>query len=321
MKRRTLPFIGLILLGCSNAGEDLGIGVPKTATIDVVVYLDRDWSGGFSSGDTLLAGVRVNLLAAHAATSLATVTTDLQGAATFRPIEPGYYQVAVDTSVLSDTSVAEPVPAVDTVLASATSHISVGIGPPIASLQAARGTSAGKLLLVRGTITAGGQNYADGSAFMVDATGALRLRHVTNLNGQDHNNPGQFVRVRGRTSVLNGETILDSVQIYLVSNNPPTSPVALTTAAAATAVGGTQDAQFASVANATIQDTATVAGGFQVGVDDGSGHLVLRIDPLLLAPTAQFTVGAKVDAAGPLVAMGAGVWQLWPREKTDITVH
>ena len=92
------------------------------------------------------------------------------------------------------------------------------------------------------------------------------------------------------------------------------------TAAAATAVGGTRDADLTAIAAGLITDTLTVGTAFRVTVDDGSGPLELLLDARLGYTTTPFQPGRHVTAAGVLVPDGAGGWQLKPRELADLLV-
>jgi len=314
------------LAACSNAGEDLGFGAPKSGGLNVVVYFDRDNSGGFSTPeDTTRQGVRVRLLVGSSVPVLVTTDTTIpDGSVGFPNLESGNYQVEVDTQFLKDSIVATPVPPVVTVRAGDTPPtIAVGLAPPLVSVQQVRATlPVGKIVLLQGVISSGRENFSDTSAFLADASGPLRLQKVRNLDGSTFNDPGDLVRVRGRIAVFRGQRVLDSARIHFVQGTPPPAPEVLTTGSAATAVSGTKDAALVVVRNAVIQDSSTVGGVFQIGVDDGSGRLELRFDPLGDPDRADFVMNSLIDATGVLVPTGStGPWQLWPRDGGDYLVH
>ena len=324
MNRYTPLFaIAALLLGCGNAGEDLGFGIGQAPGLNVVVYFDRDWSGDSTDADTTKSGISVSLTPLNNVQALATDTTNAEGLVRFRNIDPGYYRLVVDSAVLGDTVVAMATPAVDTLRAgSGTREARIGIAPPVFTMPQVRTGPIGKIVIVAATVTAGRQVYTDRSTFVRDAgTGALRLRHVVNLNGIGVNDPGDIVRIRGRISVYNGQIILDSARVHFVDSRTPYLPDTLTTGAAAVAGGGPKDARLVHVVAGTILDTGTVAGQFQVGLDDGSGRLVMQVDTLVSVLTSPFIPGKQVDATGALAATGAGSWELWPRDVSDYLIH
>lgn len=104
-----------------------------------------------------------------------------------------------------------------------------------------------------------------------------------------------------------------------VSRIPPI--LRMTSQAAATADGGALDAALVRVDNATITDTATVAGDVVLTVDDGSGAMEIVLDRdvgfilALLGPTVV------IDATGLLVPTGSGSWQLKPRSRGDLVLQ
>jgi len=316
------------LAACSNAGEDLGFGAPGSGGLNVVVFFDRDNSLDFSgpppSEDTTRQGIRVRLLVgASVPTLLTSDTTAPDGSVSFPNLESGTYRVEVDPQFLSDTIVATPVPPVVTVRAGDTpSTIAVGLAPPLVPIQQVRtALPVGKLVLLQGVISSGRQNFSDTSAFLADASGPLRLQKVRNLDGGTSNDPGDLVRVRGRIAVFRGQRVLDSARIHFVQGTPPPVPEVLTTGPAASAVGGTKDAALVVIRNAVIQDSSTVAGSFQIRVDDGSGPLELRFDPQGDPVRTDFVLNSLIDATGVLVPTGSGSWQLWPRDGGDYLVH
>lgn len=324
MKRCIALFaITATLVACGNAGEDLGFGIGKATGLDVVVYFDRDWSGDSTDADTTRSGVKVSLMPLNNAQELASDTTTPQGLVRFRNVDPGYYRLAVDNAVLGDTVVALASPAVDTLGAgSGLLEARIGITPPVFTIPEVRTGPLGKVVVVAATVTAGRQVYSDRSTFVRDAgTGALRLRHVVNRNGFSVNDPGDIVRIRGRIAVYNGEVILDSARVNLLDSRIPYPPDTLTTGAAALAAGGARDARLVHVLNGTILDTATVADGFQVGLNDGSGRLVMRVDTLVSVLTSPFSPGKKVEATGVLAATGTGTWELWPKDEADYSIQ
>jgi hypothetical protein len=124
----------------------------------------------------------------------------------------------------------------------------------------------------------------------------------------------------GRRVSSDRSPFLDPARVFPVEAGSPPLPDSLWAGAAA-ASGGTSDARLVHVGNGTILDTGTVTGRFQVGIDDGSGRLVMQVETLVSVLTGPFVPGAQVDATGGLAATGSGSWQLWPREAGDYFIH
>jgi hypothetical protein len=314
------------LSGCGNAGADLGFGTRKSGPgIRATVYFDVDNSGNLTGPpeDLPAAAVPVRLfLGATAPRQVGQGTTPASGELSFVNLDPGAYHLEVDAVFLSDSIVASSVPASTTVTSQGdTVLVNIGLAPPVFTASAVRTAIIGKVVIVTGIIRAGRRSFSDTSAYLADASGALRLQKVVNLNGVLDNDPGDDVRVRGRIAVFHGQRVLDSARVFRVQTVAAPVSEALTTLAASQAVGGTKDAALIRVTNATILDTATAGGGFQVGVTDGSGRLELRIDPAVSMVTSIFVPGAQVDATGVLVPRATGGWQLWPRSTTDYLIH
>jgi hypothetical protein len=309
-------------LNCGNAGEDLGFGVRKAAGLKAFVYFDRDASGDPTAADTTPPGIEVRLLRLNATQPSAIDTTEASDTVRFTEVDPGYYVVIVDSTALGDSIVATRSPTTATVQAGGQIPlVRINLAPPVLTLQGARAAASGKVVIVGGVINAGRQSYGDGSAYLEDPTGSLRIQGVTNLNGNSANQPGDVVRVRGTVAVFNGQPVLTSTRVYLVGGSPEPPPDTLTTGQAASANAGSADASEVRVLNAVILDTTRTGPVFVAGVNDGSGRLEIRIDPLLFATTTVFALNSLVDVTGVLVPTGLGAWQLWPRTRDDYVVH
>ncbi len=94
MRRLLLLSAALAGAACSNAGENLGLPALRQGTIATRVYLDRDGSQSFTTGDTTFAGIRVALFSAGGRDTLAVVPTDTSGIAIFDTLAVGTYRVA-----------------------------------------------------------------------------------------------------------------------------------------------------------------------------------------------------------------------------------
>ncbi len=194
----------------------------------------------------------------------------------------------------------------------------IAVSFPKVTIAEARALPVGEQVFVEGTAVTGRATFGDRSIHLVGSSGAIRItrsRPAAIL-------PNDSVRVRGRIAIENGQPTLDDATPFLISIVDPIDPEAVTTAAAASADGGRLDAALVEITGATIQDTATVADGLQLSVDDGSGALELLLDSdVPFTNLAAYVPGAVLDARGVLVPTAAGAtWQLKPRFDSDLTV-
>jgi hypothetical protein len=191
------------------------------------------------------------------------------------------------------------------------------IPAPVISIAAARLLSAGRTAVVIGVALNGSATFSDSSVFLADTSAAIRLTRLRTTVAA-----GDSIRVLATTSTRSGEPTLDGGTSTKLGTGFYPVAATLTTAVAATAAGGTRDAQLVVVPNAIVNDTATVLGNFQLTVSDGSGNLTVVLDhaagfvvPGVYLPNATFNI------AGVLVPTGTGTWVLKPRAPTDLIKH
>ena len=185
---------------------------------------------------------------------------------------------------------------------------------PVISIAKARTLAAGQRVVIVGVALNGSTTFSDSTVHLADTSGAIRLTRLRATVAA-----GDSVRVKATTASRAGEATLDAgTAVALGQGLFPTAPT-LTTAVAATAAGGTRDAQLVVVNNATISDTATVLGNFRLTVSDGSGNLEVLLDqragfvvPGLFVPASRFNI------VGVLVPTGTGAWRLKPRSAADL---
>ncbi|HXI21651.1 MAG TPA: hypothetical protein VNH46_11220, partial [Gemmatimonadales bacterium] len=292
-----LAFLALIP-ACSNAGSDLGMGLPNGPGPSALVYIDRDFNAAFSAGDTTLAGATVWLIVAGTHDTVASAATDAAGIVSFGGVTPGAYTVAVDSALLQgDSLVSTLTPASVTVVASGPpAGIQVRLGYPMVSVAQARARPPGSRVVVSGIIVAGRQTFADTTAYLRGVGAALRLLSVVNLSGGPTNLPGDTVRVLGTVAARDGQPVLDSARVFFLTQLAPPVPDTVTTAQAATARGGVLDADLVTIVGATIAATTTQGADLVVTLDDGSGSLDLVIDSNVPIAPGPFIAGATVDA-------------------------
>ncbi len=321
--RSLLPFAlaATALLGCGNAGENLGIRTKPGAGFTVTVLYDRDQNALPTNADSALAGVRVFLKVPGGPDTLAVDTTDALGQAGFLNIPTGPYAVEVEASVLGDSLATKLTPQAVIVFPSGGPGSMVALLTfPTQTVAAARALPIGSRVLVSGLILAGPQSSRDTSGAMRDSTGAVRLTGVRILSG-GVSQPGDSVRVLATVGVRNGQKVLDAAAISLLTIT--TLPVAdtLTTVVAATANGGVRDADLVSIFGAEILSTSGANGDLTVTLDDGSGPLEVLVDSVLQIAPGLFVIGDSLSGEGILVpATGGATWQFRPRQRQDFTI-
>ncbi len=186
---------------------------------------------------------------------------------------------------------------------------------PVISIAAARLLPPGRTVVVVGVALNNLNTFSDTTVHLEDNTGAIRLTRLrSSVSAQDS------IKVKAVTAVRALEPTLDAGTTTPLGIGLFPAAVSLTTAAAATAVGGARDAQLAQVLNATVSDTATVLGGFQLTVSDGSGNLAVLLDSRSFTGLpGQYIPNNRFNIVGVLVPTGAGTWTLKPRSAADLT--
>ncbi len=95
--------LALFALGaCDEATAPPG----ESAAVDVRVYLDRDASGSFSAPDSGLSGVALTLVPTSGPEIALSATSDAQGIATFREVQPGAYTLTLPSTAPAGTVLA-----------------------------------------------------------------------------------------------------------------------------------------------------------------------------------------------------------------------
>ena len=322
--RRTwlLPAVLLIAMGCSNAGEDFGFGGGSNGAVGVFVFLDRDGSLNPNPADTVLAGIKVGLVVPGTTDTLFSKTTDGTGNAIFTGLPLGDYTLVVDTNSVGDSVDVQLIDSTHVVLRNNApqQQMFVRIGFPSATVTEARALTAGTRVFVKGLLLTDLNVFADTTAHLGDAGGAIRLTNARDAGPPT--NSGDSVRVLGTVSTRAGQPVLDSAQVNLFHfGTGVTTPVGVTTLQANTAQGGTRDAALVLLSNAVIQtDTSTVNGDYTFSVDDGSGPVKVVLDQDLPFPVAQFIPGKTLDGRGVLVPTGTGTWVFKPRANSDVVL-
>jgi len=188
---------------------------------------------------------------------------------------------------------------------------------PVISIRAARALTAGQTVNVVGVALNSSGSFSDTTVAVADTSGAILLTRLRTTVAA-----GDSVRVRATTATRNGQPTLDGGTTTALGRGFYPAAATLSTAVAATAAGGTRDAQLVIVDSATITDTATVLGDFKLTVSDGSGNLQVLLDraagfvvPGVYVPNNVFNL------FGVLAPTGTGTWMLRPRSAADLIKH
>lgn len=180
-------------------------------------------------------------------------------------------------------------------------------------------------LIVKGRALNAWSTFGDSTVHVRDATGAIRSIRVPQSSIQ----AGDSVQVLGTIATLLGQPVLRLVHTTLLDaavGSPAGHPVE--TASAASAAGGSLDADLVHVTNAVIQDTArSPEQDLVLIVDDGSGPVSILLDrhvPFGLDWPKENgesqVIGTRIDATGVLLprAQVTGEWLMKPRRSADV---
>jgi hypothetical protein len=329
LKRRTpglrFPLLAVAtagVLSCSNAGEDLGFGPLGSGTVAAFIYVDRDGDlNPSAAADTAFAGVRLGLVVAGTPDTIFSATTDALGSVVFSNVPFGNYRFIVDTTTVGDSLDVQAIDSVNVRLSAAVQQqfVTIRLGFPLLTIAQARTEVVGRRVFVVGQVLAGLGVFGDSTAHVMENGVAIRL--TSGINSGPASQPGDSVRVLGTVSVSSGQPVLDDAAITVFRlgfSSPPGTP--LSTMLAANADTAAQDAALVRVTSATIVDTATVGNDFEVGIDDGSGRVVMVLDGDGSFQTDLFIPGDTVTGDGVLVPTGTGTWVIKPRTPSDVTI-
>lgn len=323
--------IALALLGaaaCTNAGEKLTVPTLPNGALAVFVYFDRDGTHSSTSGDTVVVGARVALVAPGGQDTLRTALTGVNGIATFDSLPIGAYRVVIDRHALADSIgiIAGDTGTVRIVAQNDSIHPGriVRFGYAEVSLAAARALPAGKRVMIRAIITSPLQAFRDSSAFLVDSSGTLRVAGARPHTGSAGNNVGDSVLVLGTTGQLAGQGVLIGGVFGTITVGLAPLPRITTVRDAHNALNGALDATLIQLSNVVITDTLVSGPDFILKVADPADTTVktsVLIDQLLSAPHGIFPPGRTGTFRGVLVPVGDGTWVLKPRNGLDVILN
>jgi hypothetical protein len=328
MKRLTVAVAALLAVaGCENGGATRTLGVAATGVVRGSVYFDRNGSRTQDVEDASFAGARVRLLSAAGGDTLFRATTDADGRFVLTGVPVGSYAIVLDPTSGGDSAVAvDPAPQPITLLPGDSVDFVTAISYPSRTIAEARTLAPGSTIFIRAIALHARAIFSDTTLHVIDSTGTLR---VTRLQPSAVAvAAGDSIVLRGRVGLRLGQRVLDGGSVYAVAPTLIPSAPTITTAQAATAgAAGILDAALVQVLNAQVIDTSTVAGQFQMTMNDGSGAVVVILDraadlgfraPL---PTGVYLPTRRFDLSGILVPTGTGVWRLKPRSPLDLTAR
>lgn len=327
MLRNVRLFVATLLVAAGACGGEGGrsVGISASGTVFGTVTFDADGSGDVSLADSPMEGVRVRLLTPVSRDTVLRATTSATGLFRFSSVPVGSYKLVVDAASLGDSiDVAGFAERNVTMLPSDSVESNAVVSFPVLTTVQARLATLGARVFVRGVALHSLATYSDTLLHVVDTTAALRAVRVRPSSVAT----GDNVRLRGRIAVRDGQPVLDDVSVFTLSTtlNVPAAPI-MSSAAAATATGGTRDAALVRLVDVAVVDTQTVLGSLRVTVSDGSGNLVMlldrRADPGFRPPfpAGAWDVGRRYDAVGVLVPLSTGVWALRPRSTLDVVAR
>lgn len=309
-----VPAALLLVAGCINTGSDRVLGVDAEGVIEATVVFDANGSGRADQGDTPLPGVAVEIRAGGANDVEQRRLSDANGLVRFRAVPVGTYRIVVDDATVDDSLV---VGLIDTTLVTLrpldTAIVTISVGFPRVTIAEARALPVGRKVFVTGIALNARVTFDDSTMHLTDATASIRGIRVR-ANSMD---AGDSVRFLGTTAVRDGQPVLDGVTVFFLDSPGLPDAVVLSSALAASANGSLLDAAQVRVLQVTISDTATVFGERRLTVSDGSGDLIVTIDPALGLDTDPLLPDSTMDVSGVLVPRGAA-WTLKPRFAADI---
>ena len=188
-------------------------------------------------------------------------------------------------------------------------HVQVDVVPTAQVRQKTSGTR----LFVDGVALSRPNLYGDSTMHMADTSGAIRV--VKTLQGNIF--AGDSIRVAGVVASRDGQAVISASTIYRLGFGAAPLARLVTTAEAASAIGGTLDAAFVRITGTIDTAYAGSGGDFRAVVNDGSGAVTVLLDGDVGFNTTPWVKGASVDARGLLVPE-SGVWVVKPRAPTDV---
>lgn len=183
----------------------------------------------------------------------------------------------------------------------------------VLSTAQVRQRSAGTRVFVDGVALNRPNLFGDSTLHVADTSGAIRV--VRTVQGNVF--AGDSLRVAGTVATRDGQPVISNPTLYRLGLGTQPNARLVTTAEAASAIGGVLDASLVRITG-SIQSTSTGSGGdFRAVVNDGSGNVTVVLDGDIGINHTAWINGATVDVRGLLVPE-SGVWVVKPRAPGDV---
>ena len=319
-KRTGLTILALVAgasFACDTPNEGDMLEVTATGIVQGRVYFDANANRAEDAGDPSVANVPVELSIRGFRSPVERQVSDGNGRYEFVDLPVGTYWIDVDSIVLGDSLLvldADTLPI--NVRPGVTRTRGVGLALSRVSIPDARTLPVGKKITVEGFALNQRVAFGDSTVHLSDGPNAIRATNVFRAGIQQ----GDSVRLTGRTAILDGQPVLDRVTTQILATTGTPVPAIVSTSAAASANGGTADANHVQVRNAMVVDTVTNSAGDRVVTfNDGTGALDVVFDENItfnLPWMLPDSTAARVT--GVLVPTGTGTWRMKPRSQADI---
>ena len=189
---------------------------------------------------------------------------------------------------------------------------------PTVTIAEARALDVGTTVYIHGIALNARVAFGDNTVHVADATGVIRTLGVTQTNIL----AGDSIRILGTVAMRNGQPVLNAAgsSVLLAGVGLPAVD-SVTTAAAASAEDGARDADQVAVSG-VISATAARGAETVLTISDGSGDLIVVLDPEVGFATGNYTVGASIGVRGVLVPAANGTsWELKPRTTDEVRIN
>jgi len=308
------------IIGCDSGGDRI-LEIDTEGTVFVFLYRDDDLNATYNAAtDHRLIAQGIDLQYYNALQVVPGGPTDTLALRVFR-VPVGRYVARVQPAVLGDSLEVEAGIGPYTVVANDSVLASVALKYKTVTITEARALPLGRAAWVRGIVMNTPFTFADSTIHLLDDSSAVRVTFVRPNLPLLPGDSGQFL---GRRIVRDGQPAMELIVLPVIGGvTTPPLPDSVSTATAATADGGSRDAQFVKVAAATVSDTVTVGGALNLAVSDGTGALTVVLSPNInFGNFNQYAPGKILDISGLLVPdpLQPGTWVLKPRLRQDIIV-
>lgn len=187
---------------------------------------------------------------------------------------------------------------------------------PSVTIDVVRTLEPGRSVVIEGIALNGWATFADSTIHVKDATGAIRGVRVQGSVIA----AGDSVRLIGTTAVRDGQPVLSAAtasRLLAAVGLPAVDSIS--TGAAASAEGGSRDADQVRVGGSINGSQNLPNGDVILTVDDGTGSVEVLMDRHVSFNAGPYQAGALLRVSGVLVPTAAGAWQIKPRSAADAT--